>query len=495
MVKPNGLRAEIIINLVVLLSAALVFVSVMQLKVSERELMRERVTLATGLFEMAAAGVDPQMIQSGGALSGLLPDEMEVRRLVVVDAEMATLLSFRSASGGALVTGDLNEARVALQTQVRVDYDCRWWPAPDPLRQRLVVTVPIPAAGEPLMLQAEVGLNDLRERLFAAQRPLVLYLVLFGIILVLFGSILIGRAVVQPIRRLMFATQEVAQGELSADVAASGLREVSDLATSFNHMTAALRESRQETAEHIEELRRTNRELSEARDELVRSEKLASVGHLAAGMAHEIGNPLGALTGYLGLLEQEVAEDAHELVVRAQGEAARIDRLVRELLDYAAPAHMSSEPFDPLAALQEALQLLDQQQALDGLQFQAEIPDSLPMVCGRSAKLVQVFLNLLLNARDASPAGGNIELDVSRQAENLLFQISDDGTGIPPADLPHIFDPFFTTKPQGKGRGLGLAVCHHIITEMGGRIEVSSQQDRGTTFRVSIPLCGDDLNG
>jgi len=492
MVKPNGLRAEIIINLVVLLSAALVFVSVMQLKVSERELLRERVSLATGLFEVAAAGLDPEMLKRGGeSFSALLPDELEVRRLAVVDAGMTTLLSFHNQSKKTLVTGDIAEARLTRQTQVRVDYDGSWWPTPDPERQRLVVTVPIPAGGEPLALQAEVALDDLRARLFAAQRPLVLYLVLFGTILVLFGSILIDRAVVQPIRRLMSATQEIAQGELSTDVTASGLREVSDLATSFNHMTAALRESRQETAEHIEELRRTNRELSEARDELVRSEKLASVGHLAAGMAHEIGNPLGALIGYLGLLEQEVGDDSRELILRTQGEAARIDRLVRELLDYAAPAHMGSEPFDPLAALRDALQLLDQQQALEGLQLKTELPESLPTTCGSSAKLVQVFLNLILNARDASPTGGTLSLDARQQEQTLLFRIRDEGAGIPPSDLPHIFDPFFTTKPQGKGRGLGLAVCHHIVTEMGGRIDVSSEQNRGTTFSVSIPCYGE----
>ncbi|PLY12712.1 MAG: hypothetical protein C0624_00465 [Desulfuromonas sp.] len=388
--------------------------------------------------------------------------------------------------------GDLLEARISQQTQVRVDYDGSWWPAPETERQRMVVTVPIPSLGTPLLLQADVGLVDVRARLFEAQRPLILYLLLFGTILVGFGSLLIGRTVVQPIRRLMLATQEVAQGELSADVTASGLREVSDLATSFNHMTAALRESRQETAEHIAELSRTNRELSEARDELVRSEKLASVGHLAAGMAHEIGNTLGALTGYLGLLEQDVAEEERELVVRAQGEAARIDRLVRELLDYAAPAHLGSEPFDPRAALLEALQLLDQQQALEELQLDVELPEQLPEVCGRAAKLVQVVLNLLLNARDASSAGGTLRLTAAVQGTRLIIRVEDEGAGIPVADLSHIFDPFFTTKPQGKGRGLGLAVCHHIITEMGGRIDVVSEQERGTTFSVAIPCCGEN---
>jgi signal transduction histidine kinase len=256
-------------------------------------------------------------------------------------------------------------------------------------------------------------------------------------------------------------------------------------------MTSALRTSRQETADHIDELNRANKELSDTRDELIRSEKLATVGHLAAGMAHEIGNPLGALTGYLGLLEQEVGEESRELVGRAQGEAGRIDRLVRELLDYAAPGHMSSEPFDALAALREALQLLEEQQAMEGLTLKVTMPESLPETCGSHAKLVQVFLNLLLNARDASLPSGELSVSADQTDDSLVFRIEDNGAGIPTDILPHIFDPFYTTKPQGKGRGLGLAVCYHIVTEMGGRIDVNSQPGHGSCFTIYLPLCGE----
>jgi len=447
------------------------------------------VTLATSLFESTAAGLgtlpsgDP-----GGALSRLIPEGLEVRQLTLYDSRLTPQFSYRTGEEPARVRGDLNEAQFTGQTQARVEYDGSWWPSPDSDAQRLVVTVPYAGPADLYVLQAEVSLADLRTRLFAAQRPVMAYLLGFGMILVGFGATLIGRTVVLPIRRLMQATQEVARGELTTDVSASGLREVAELAASFNSMKAALRESRQETAAHIDELSETNRELTQTRDELVRSEKLASVGHLAAGMAHEIGNPLGALTGYLGLLEQEVGEDGRELVVRAQGEAGRIDRLVRELLDYAAPAHLTNEPCDPLEALREALALLEQQQALREHRLEVAIPESIPRVSGSHAKLVQVFINMFLNARDATPVGGELSIAARQEGARILFELSDSGSGIPDADLPHIFDPFFTTKPQGKGRGLGLAVCHHIVTEMGGRIDVFSEAGRGTRFTLYFPV-------
>ena len=491
MIKAGGLRAEILINLVVLLSAALVFVSILQLKVSERELLRERVTLVVSVFEVAAAGLDPSLLEREGAtFTGLLPEDVDVRQLLVIDANEQVLFRYRSREQLELLRSELNEARLSQQPQVRVDYDGAWWSMSAPAAQRMVVTLPL-VRGSDIYLQADVSLEDLRERLFSAQKPVVLYLLLFGAILTVFGGTLIDRTVVQPIRKLMLATQTVARGDLSADVSAKGLREVSDLATSFNTMTSALRESRQETAAHIEELSLTNRELREARDELVRTEKLASVGHLAAGMAHEIGNPLGALVGYLGLLEQDLPEESRELVKRSQAEAERIDRLVRELLDYAAPAHVHSELFDPLAALEEALELLAHQQALENLHLSKELPQELPRIAGSRAKLVQVFLNLLLNARDASPEGGEVSVSARRSPEGVAFEIRDSGSGIEAQDLPHIFDPFFTTKPQGKGRGLGLAVCHHVIAELGGRIDVRSEEGRGTSFRIEIPRAGE----
>jgi len=491
--KPAGLRAEIVINLIILLSAALVFVSVLQLKVSERELLRERVTLATSLFEAIADSLGAGMAASpSGELSQRIPDGLEISQLTLFDPQLVPRYSYRDGVEPARVQDDLDEARFSDQTQVRIEYDGAWWPAPDPAVQRLVVSIPYAGErGDTFVLQADISLADLRSRLFEAQQPVMVYLVCFGVILVVFGATLIGRTVVLPIRRLMLATQEVARGELTTDVAASGLRELAELASSFNSMTAALRDSRQETAVRIEELSRTNRELTRTRDELVRSEKLASVGHLAAGMAHEIGNPLGALMGYLGLLEQETDDAGRELVVRAQGEAARIDRLVRELLDYAAPAHLSREPFDPVGSLREALDLLEHQCALSDHRLEVSIPERLPLIHGNPAKLVQIFLNLLLNARDATPAQGVLRVSARQQGDVLTFELSDTGSGIPAADLPHIFDPFFTTKPEGKGRGLGLAVCHHLVAEMGGRIDVVTEPGQGTRFTLQFPVVED----
>jgi signal transduction histidine kinase len=303
----------------------------------------------------------------------------------------------------------------------------------------------------------------------------------------------LNRNVVGPIRRLRTATAGVASGDLTPLAVPRGPGEISELAEAFNSMIAALQASRAETAAHIRSLQETNRALQQARDEVIRTEKMASVGHLAAGMAHEIGNPLSAAIGYLNLLSSEpVAPAQRDLVERTLQEAGRIDRLVRDLLDYAAPVRAADEPFDPLAAVRETYLLLANQGAMEGAELLDRAPPTLGLVHMDRSRFMQVCVNLLLNARDAMPGGGEIALDAHRQGEELLVTIADTGHGIPPEQLPRIFEPFFTTKDPGKSRGLGLAVCQRLVSEAGGQIAVQSIPGQGSCFTLRLPLAGED---
>jgi signal transduction histidine kinase len=275
-------------------------------------------------------------------------------------------------------------------------------------------------------------------------------------------------------------TQSVASGHLEASVEMAGPREIADLADSFNRMMASLRQSREETRNHIASLQKVN-------DELIRSEKMASVGHLAAGMAHEIGNPLGAIVGYLELLKSDLSDPGQrDLAGRSLVEAGRIDRLVRELLDFAAPSTCCGEVFDPVAVAGESLELLQNQGVLEGRRLEARLPAKLPCVRMVRHRLQQVLVNLLINARDATEAGDLIRLEGGVDQDTPWLSVRDAGSGIAPEVLPHLFDPFYTTKASGQGRGLGLAICQRIIEEAGGRIEVTSEPGRGSEFRVWI---------
>jgi len=253
-------------------------------------------------------------------------------------------------------------------------------------------------------------------------------------------------------------------------------------------MVVALQKGQLEREAHIEALERANAEVRKAQDELVRSEKLSSVGHLAAGMAHEIGNPLGAVVGYLEILKEESATGwEQEVLCRALTEVGRIDRLVRELLDYAAPHDGQVQYFDPVGVIGEARDILAHQGLFDGIEFDDQLPAALPPIRMVRHKLLQVFINLLLNARDALAAGGTIRLSAGAELGMLWLVVADSGTGMDVEVLSHIFEPFYSTKEPGKGRGLGLAVCQRVVDETGGRIEVDSTPGEWSEFRVWLP--------
>jgi signal transduction histidine kinase len=349
-----------------------------------------------------------------------------------------------------------------------------------------VVTVPILRQGVfHGALQARFPLNEVRQRVTSAQKLMLLYAVLYGTVLVLSGVYFLSRTVVRPIRRLQSMSQRIACGDLEQAMAVEGPREIADLADSFNGMAAALRQSQRERESHIQTLQQANEELRQTQNELIRSEKMASVGHLAAGMAHEIGNPLGAVVGYLEFLKSESLQAREkEIVERALAETGRIDRLVRELLDFAAPAGSEPQTFDPVVAMTEARDILAHQGAFDGLELDDRLPTGLPATVMVRHRLVQVFINLLLNARDASSAGGVIRLSGGEEGGLVRLSVADVGAGMNPETLAHIFDPFFTTKAPGKGRGLGLAVCQRVVGEAGGRIEVRSAPGQGSEFTV-----------
>lgn len=220
-----------------------------------------------------------------------------------------------------------------------------------------------------------------------------------------------------------------------------------------------------------------------------RSERLATVGQLAAGIAHEIRNPLAAISGSIELLRQGpvVSEDDRVLMTIVHREIQRLNELIGDLLDYANPRPTQAVDLDLGVVVREIATVSRGDQAFAAIELVAEAERPLP-IHGDPAKLRQVLWNLLRNAADAAAAGGRhvaIEARRDRDTGDVLVVVTDDGCGIPPAQLGRIFDPFFTTKQ--KGTGLGLATCHAIVAEAGGRIDVSSEVDVGTQFVIRLP--------
>jgi len=221
-----------------------------------------------------------------------------------------------------------------------------------------------------------------------------------------------------------------------------------------------------------------------------RSERLATVGQLAAGVAHEIRNPLASISGSIELLRQApvASDDDRTLMAIVHREIQRLNLLIGDLLDYANPRPPQRVDFDLGVLVEETLQVARADAAFAQVTMAMQVDRPLP-VHADPAKLRQVLWNLLRNAADAATAGGkHVHVDAHRTLDATRITVSDDGPGIAPEQLAHIFDPFFTTK--SKGTGLGLAICHAIVAEHDGHIDVSSEPGKGTQMEVILPRAG-----
>jgi len=314
--------------------------------------------------------------------------------------------------------------------------------------------------------------------------------VLDFILLLGLGAFMLRRIIVAPLERLLKATERVIAGDYSHEVHLPGSTEISGLADSFNVMQLTLKERRDEVEGHLHSLKQANQALQEARLETLRSEKMASVGLLAAGMAHEIGTPLAGIIGYSGILAEELAGDAEksDYLRRIAADAGRIDRLVKDLLNYARPVKPELERIDVQEFLVDLFAMLERQGLFKRLVPQLTVAAGLPTLYLDRHQLLQVLMNLVMNARDAMPDGGTLTVAATAgDGEAVLLEVADSGAGIAPENVDRIFEPFFTTKEPGKGTGLGLAISARLIESFGGRIAVESRPGQGTMFRVRLP--------
>jgi two-component system NtrC family sensor kinase len=330
------------------------------------------------------------------------------------------------------------------------------------------------------VLDISMSLDEVDRDMESSQRRLML----FGIVAIGAVSLmiycLVNRIVLRPVTEIVAATRRVAAGDLHHEIAVAKRDEIGALAQSFNDMT---------------------RKLSEAQRQIYQSDKLAAVGQLAAGVAHEINNPLTGVLTYASFLRKRVEDrpelkDDLDVIVR---ETKRCRQIVKGLLDFARPMPPEKQVCDLAEIVERAIQIVQVQLTAHRVELRRQIRPDLPRVTVDANQIQQVLVNLLLNANDAiGDDGGTITLvaervpdaDGSRErARQIEVRVSDSGSGIPPENLEKIFDPFFSTKGR-KGTGLGLAVVWGIIEKHGGRIEVQSEVGKGTTFRILLPIAG-----
>jgi two-component system, NtrC family, sensor kinase len=345
-----------------------------------------------------------------------------------------------------------------------------------------------------------------------------------------FGRWLLRTRVFFPLDRMVEEAEGIAEGDYGRRIPLVGSQELDRLSASLNRMADRVINHQMELARNVESLERTNRELTTARDELIRSEKMASLGQMAAGVAHEIGNPLSAIMGNVDLMRRGAEGQLLKLADATLEQVWRIDRIVKGLVEYSRSREAKVRPIDVNGVVGRTLELMQSQPRFQGLAVTTALSDDLPAVGADPYQLEQVLVNLLLNAADAT-AGSDVRavhistthsryqepvlvptrretdppgvdyshrrrfnqpdqvprLHVFRTGDQVVeLTVEDTGPGIPAAIIQRIFEPFMTTKDPGKGTGLGLAVSARLIDGMDGTIRASNTA-RGACFTIMLP--------
>jgi signal transduction histidine kinase len=332
-------------------------------------------------------------------------------------------------------------------------------------------------------------------------RGVALYMGVFALALLVFAYIALTRAIVRPIEQLARAADQVASGARAFQVPAAGARELAELGSSVRSMASRLIADEKAMRAKVEELTTTTRHLGETREQLAGSEHMASVGRLAAGVAHEIGNPIAAIMGMHDIIEDSETPDETraDFLRRMRKETERINVVVRDLLDYARPEMGPPSGrlaiADLSAIVEDTLALVRPQKEWRGVEVAVDIEAGLHVALSPQ-RLTQVLLNLLLNAGAAltdKPYDAPRSITVRARAsapERARIEVEDNGSGVPADMRERIFDPFVTTKDVGSGTGLGLAVCRGIVEGAAGRIFVDAAYASGARFVVELPVAG-----
>ena len=516
-----SLRTGILAYLGFLIVVAMLLVNAVMVKFEERELVEAKLQTGRLLLHSLARQVANEI---GHAQKGWdrvflrRAFQEELRQLIQVGRFSEALIvgtggdkvygtgSWASSSHEPAARGDAEKDALVLSAKAlqlkkwAFDFYGSTWGVIWPAHERLMISSPLFVEGR-LMGAITIGvhLESLYGMLRESEKTILIFIVLNTLILVLFGVYLLSRTVVKPIHKLLQITDQFEGGEPFPSFGDSPRNEIGQLFRSLNMMLRRLEENKKELRTHISSLEKANQEVKKAQEEIIRSEKAASVGRLATGVAHEMGNPVGIVLGYLELLKGEDLEDAErkDFLDRMESELTRINRVIKQLLDFSRPSTGDQEKGNIHEMIIETVNMLMPQPMMAHLEIEMALEAERDTVWAGPDQLRQVFLNIIMNSADAMQGGdplnngletGVLTIRTQDRDDSIEIRFTDTGKGIPSDELVRIFDPFFTTKEPGKGTGLGLSVSYRIIEELGGRIRAESSHGEGTTIIIDIPL-------
>lgn len=461
-----SLRIEVVLILLVTLSMALILVYLHEEKLLKNLVISEKIKW----IRAPEYGIqDVKIIDKKFWLS----EELEkVRKTGISIYEFFKLIS---QGGGTKISGEGNEKIVNLN----IDLD----------------------SGEIILVSGDISDADLLVR--TNHEIFMLYFILLLILVFVVSYLLISFLIVRPIQRMTGDIEKASTEKsdilpvfIDHSINSKIINELALLNRALVKMSGTIKKRETDINQKMKELSLANEELRNAHESLIRTEKLASIGVLAAGIAHEIGNPIGTLLGFIEILKNEkfTDEEVKKYAKTMEEAAGKIHRIIGDLLSFARTVKEEGQFTGLKDVIENTLKLLAPQKRFKEISvikfYQEE-----EILCSISpGKLQQVLLNIFLNAADAMNGKGIIEVKFLKIDNKGIIEIKDYGKGIHQSDLSKIWDPFFTTKPPGEGTGLGLSMSYQIITTYGGDIIVESEEGKGSTFTVKIPVFKDSNN-
>jgi two-component system NtrC family sensor kinase len=337
-------------------------------------------------------------------------------------------------------------------------------------------------------------------RMATARRQALIAAVLMALLAGILSAAFILRLVRRPVKHLITGTERVASGDLATEISVDSHDEIGQLATAFNDMTRDLREAHNEITEWSDRLetrlQEKTAELSQTQRQVAHMDKMASLGKLAASVAHELNNPMAGILNYAKLIDRNIRESEATIPERdklarylslIEKEAGRSGDIVRNLLVFARPSGTEFALHELNPILERSVMLVRHHVEMADIRLETQLLEGDDQLVCHAGQIQQALLALLMNAVEAMPNGGTIRLVAESVGESVRITISDTGVGIPKEVLPNIFEPFFSSKDRSEAVGLGLAVVYGIVRHHLGSIDVKSEVNQGTTFHIMLP--------
>ncbi len=505
----RGMKTKIALNIAVLVLLSAVITDGLVVVVVQSLLVRQEVDRGKQVLD----AVGQSILHPGLSLDSPLPDDIKAAAARITASTHLTTLVVTDVRGQIrykqehsdypvkwvqrAVQGPLRQEQIVVKDVGKVWTGFWWHP------QAVIISIPI--RQESRVVGAASGISALKPIYQLVSRfntPILLYVLINTIILTVIGLFRIFKLYLSPIDRIVRQADDYHEdGDLFFAFRQED-NQLNRLSSALNSMLNRIKADKATLQKTVVSLEQANTALKEAQKKIIQTEKMASVGRLASGIAHEIGNPIGIVLGYIDLLNKSDLDEIEksDFLQRIEQEVERINTVIRQLLDLARPTAVQTRQILIHDILEDLVEVMRMQPLMSGIQLDARFSPGSPEVWANADQLRQVFLNLLLNAADAIKSSGKSEPGRIRihtycvpagdadASSCVRIQFVDNGIGMDAQGLDNLFDPFYTTKEPGKGTGLGLAVSYMIVEGMGGVITAESEAGKGSILTVELPV-------